>query len=111
LRRIYVLNNGNKVDDIPRSAHSDHHPAGRIQLPAATAIAAIMLLPSFAMLLVVNMVQSWSPNAMADVTIVQKRHRRPASSRSARYLLMAVAFWWPERHWPPEARPPCPPLR
>ena len=26
----------------------------------------------------------------------------PASEQPvARYLLMAVAFWWPERHWPP----------
>ncbi|RWH84623.1 MAG: hypothetical protein EOQ86_02535 [Mesorhizobium sp.] len=46
LRRIYVLNNGNKADDIPRSAHSDHHPAGRIQLPAATAIASEAIPPA-----------------------------------------------------------------
>lgn len=32
LRRICALNNGNKADDIPRSRHSDRHPAGRIQL-------------------------------------------------------------------------------
>jgi sulfate transport system permease protein len=38
--------------------------------PAATAIAAIMVLLSFAMLVLVNLVQSWCRKRYADVTIV-----------------------------------------
>lgn len=78
--------------------------------PAATAIAAIMVLLSFAMLVLVNLVQSWCRKRYADSPSCRRSEATPPAGDVARYL-MAVAFWWPERHWPPEARPPCPPLR
>lgn len=83
LRRIYALNNGNKADDIRRSRHSDRHPAEEYNYPAATAIASIMVLLSFATLLVVDLVQSWSPNATADVTGVSSAGSDTAGQRTA----------------------------
>lgn len=38
---------------------------------------------------------------MADVTGVSSAGSDTAGQRAAgRALLMAVAFWWPERRWP-----------
>lgn len=81
LRRIYALNNRNKAADVPRRPTLIIIRLEEYNYPAATAIAAITLLLSFEMLVLVNLVQSWSPNAMADVAVVSPIGSNTAGQR------------------------------
>lgn len=111
LRQIYALNNGNKADDIPRSQHSDRHPgwknttSGGHRDRGDHGFAIIRDAPGRQSGAVVEPQTLWLTSPSCG-----RLEATPPVSDVARYL-MAVAFRWPERHWPPEARPPCPPLR
>ncbi|SIT55787.1 hypothetical protein BQ8794_230097 [Mesorhizobium prunaredense] len=95
LRRIYALNNGNKADDIPRSRHSDRHPAGRIQLSGGHRDRGDH---GFAIVRHAPGRQSGAVAEPQTLWLTSPSYRRseatpPASGRPvARYLLMAVAF-------------------